>query len=101
MAHESKSLVYVNDWSPDDTKLLPDQKLALCITGWLLGSGEGVTNLSVSLSLAEVRDLIRQYLRTKDLAERQKILEQYSAHLARFGRRAEQCDAPWSERCRP
>jgi tetratricopeptide (TPR) repeat protein len=61
----------------DDTTTTADQKLSLAISGWLLGSGAGVDNLSVSKSLVEVRKLIRTYLNSKALGQRKAILEQF------------------------
>ncbi|MFO0904182.1 MAG: peptidase [Pirellulales bacterium] len=51
-----------------------DQKISLAISGWLLGGGAGTDNLAVSLSLAEVRDLVGKYLRAKTPADRAEIL---------------------------
>ncbi len=59
----------------DDDKLKADQKLALAISGWLLGSGAGTENLAVALSLVEVRDAVRRYLRSDRHHERVEILE--------------------------
>ena len=40
-----------------DDKSLPDeQKVALAVSGWLLGSGSGTENLAVAASLWQVRD---------------------------------------------
>ena len=53
-----------------------DSRVALGISGWLLGSGEGIQNLSVALSLIKVRNLVREYLASDDEARRKKILEE-------------------------
>ena len=58
----------------DDTAMTADQKLSLAISGWLLGSGAGIDNLSVSKSLVEVRKLVRAYLNSKALGPRKAIL---------------------------
>ena len=60
----------------DDAMTTPDQKLSLAISGWLLGSGAGTENLSVSKSLVEVRRLVRAYLNSTGLGERKVILTQ-------------------------
>jgi pimeloyl-ACP methyl ester carboxylesterase/tetratricopeptide (TPR) repeat protein len=60
----------------DDTATTVDQKLSLAISGWLLGSGAGIDNLSVSKSLVEVRQLVRTYLNSKALGQRKAVLEQ-------------------------
>jgi len=64
----------------DDATLSPDQKVSLAVSGWLLGSGAGRVNLSVSTSLIEVRRLVRRYLRSTGQAERMEILEQLRTH---------------------
>lgn len=40
-----------------------DEKLAIAMSGWLLGQGRVIQNLSVASSLWEVRNLVREYLR--------------------------------------
>ncbi|HUE69524.1 MAG TPA: alpha/beta hydrolase-fold protein [Pirellulaceae bacterium] len=60
----------------DDAMTTADQKLSLAISGWLLGSGSGTDNLSVSKSLVEVRRLVRAYLNSKTLGDRKAILAQ-------------------------
>lgn len=63
----------------DDDKMTPEQKLALAISGWVLGSGGGTDNLAVAMSAVEVRDLVREYLRTKQPADREMILSQLTS----------------------
>ena len=43
----------------DAAEMQPDAKLALALSGWLLGSDAADTNLLVTLSLAEARNMIR------------------------------------------
>ena len=63
----------------DYQRLLPDkglgdeEKLALALSGWLLG-GNGTDNIEVAVSLWKVRELVTQYLRSKTPAERKTIL---------------------------
>lgn len=52
-----------------------DNRVALGVAGWLLGSGSGEQNLSVTISLIQVRDLVAEYLGTEDPARRKQILE--------------------------
>ena len=59
----------------DDATMSADQKVALAVSGYLLGSGAGVENLALSSSLVEVRDLVVQYLQSDLVSERQEILE--------------------------
>jgi predicted esterase len=62
-----------------DAALSAEQKLSLAISGWLLGRDSGLDNLLVSKSLVQVRELVRQYLRSKLAAERAAILSQMSS----------------------
>ncbi|QDT02704.1 Alpha/beta hydrolase family protein [Rubripirellula lacrimiformis] len=52
-----------------------DDRVALAIAGWLLGSGSGEQNLSVATALIKVRDLVAEYLGPADPLRRQAILE--------------------------
>ena len=58
----------------DDASLAADQKLALAISGWLMGNGAGEQNLAVAISLFEVRNLIREFLSTAHEPGRVDIL---------------------------
>ena len=60
----------------DDATMSTEQKLSLAISGWLLGSGAGIDNMSVSKSLVEVRRLVRAYLNSRGVGQRKAILEQ-------------------------
>ncbi len=51
----------------------PQQRVALAIGGWILGSGSGQQNLMLVTSLIEVRDLVQQYL-AQDNAEARAAL---------------------------
>ena len=58
----------------DDDKLKADQKVSLAITGWVLGSGAGKENLAEALSLVQVREAVREYLRSDNDVQRQELL---------------------------
>lgn len=58
----------------DDPKYTAEQKLSLAISGWLLGSGNGTDNLAVSLSLAQVRERVREYMLSNRQPERDAAL---------------------------
>ena len=58
----------------DDDTLKPDQKIALAVSGWLLGSGEATDNLAVAVSLFEVRNEATKYMNAKRPHERDDIL---------------------------
>ncbi len=61
------------------------QRVALAIAGWMLGSGSGEQNLVIVISEVEVRDLVAQYLAHPDpkvravLMQNLKVLEGASA----------------------
>jgi predicted esterase len=57
-----------------DTTLTAEQKLALAISGWVLGTGSGIENLAEALDLVEVRDAVFAYLRAAHHVERDDIL---------------------------
>ncbi|GMQ80134.1 MAG: peptidase [Planctomycetia bacterium] len=60
----------------DDESLSAQQKLALAVSGWLVGSSHATENLPVGLSLWAVRDRVRKYLRAGDQPERNRLLEE-------------------------
>ena len=59
-----------------DEDLLPDERVALAVSGWLIGSNSATENLPVATSLFEVREMIREYVNTPDTLARARILEQ-------------------------
>lgn len=58
----------------NDPKLNPQEKLALAVSGWLMGSNSASTNLPIATSLWEVRKLVREYLNEPLKLNRDKIL---------------------------
>jgi predicted esterase len=58
----------------DDTDLGPDSRLALAISGWLMGQGEVTENLAVAISLFDVRNEVRNYLQSTNAVQRMEIL---------------------------
>lgn len=59
----------------DDAALTADQKVALGVSGWLLGSAAALDNLAVALSLIETRDETAKYLQAARKHERDLILD--------------------------
>jgi hypothetical protein len=55
-----------------DSALSPDQKVALAVSGWIIGAAKSVDNFQSAISLAEIRSHIRQYLRDPIAANRQR-----------------------------
>lgn len=59
----------------DDSTLLPEQKVALAVSGWLIGANEAVDNLQVAVSLVTTRKLVLDYLREPVKLNRDAMLE--------------------------
>ena len=60
--------------SLDDPDLLPEEKISLAVSGWLLGSDTAMVKLPVATSVWRVRDLVRQYLNEPIKMKRSQIL---------------------------
>ncbi|MBN1590856.1 MAG: peptidase [Pirellulales bacterium] len=58
-----------------DEDMLPAERLALGVGGWLLGSNTAMPNLPNALSAYEVRNLLAEYLVEKSQAKRDELLE--------------------------
>jgi len=63
----------------DDESQPPENRLALAVSGWLLGSNSATERLPVALSAWEVRGLVREYLNAQDAPSRARILERFYA----------------------
>ena len=61
--------------------LTDDEKLAIGISGWLLGQGDVVQNLDVASSLLDVRNLTREYLRAMG-ADKKALREELRGKIA-------------------
>lgn len=48
----------------DDVSTKAEQRVALAISGWILGGDSGIDSLTIAKSSIEARELIRQYLAT-------------------------------------
>ena len=62
----------------DDQSLPAGDRLALACSGWILGSGNAITDLSEALNLWDARYLAVEYVRQTDERERHRILGQLS-----------------------
>ncbi|MBX9787764.1 MAG: peptidase [Pirellulales bacterium] len=60
----------------DDPAMVPAEKLALAISGWLVGSNGATQNLTNALSLTRMRDLVGQYLTEEKKIERDRLLDE-------------------------
>ncbi len=65
-----------------DETLTPQERLALAVSGWLVGSDLAVTNLPVALSMLQVRGLVREYLTAPDALARGRLLEELRSQEA-------------------
>ncbi len=59
-----------------------DSKLALAISGWLLGADEATENFQVAMALVELRDLTHQYLAETSKLKRDEFLAKIQSHDA-------------------
>ena len=57
-----------------DTNLLADEKLALAVTGWLMGSDAAQADVTLAVSLWEARDLVAQFFEEKNPLERKNLV---------------------------
>jgi len=58
----------------DAHELTAEQKAALAVSGWLVGANDATDDFHLAVSLARVRDLVREYLREPVAAQRSAIL---------------------------
>jgi len=58
----------------DDQTMAPGERLALAVSGWLLGSNVATANLPNALSAFEVRNLVREYMVTASQGRREELL---------------------------
>ena len=65
-----------------DNQAPPENKLALAISGWLLGAGEAIEDLPRALSMVELRNLVRHYLQEIDQVRRDADLKKIMASEA-------------------
>lgn len=63
----------------DDPQLSPSEKLALAVSGWLIGSGGATNNFAIAMSLEKLRNLTRQYLAQTVKVDRERILGEMRA----------------------
>lgn len=60
----------------DDAAMTPEQKVALAISGWLVGSNDATDNFQVAISLAHVRDHVQNYLRDPLVQKRSQYAQE-------------------------
>jgi pimeloyl-ACP methyl ester carboxylesterase len=57
----------------DDPAMSPEEKSALAISGWLVGANQATKSFQAAVSLARVRDMVRQYLGEADAQTRSQL----------------------------
>ncbi|MGH9677735.1 MAG: hypothetical protein ACRD36_11590, partial [Candidatus Acidiferrum sp.] len=65
-------------------EISPSALASLAITGWLLGNPNAEPKADVALRLWHSRELVLDYLRTDDIAVREKLLRKYAAKKADY-----------------
>jgi predicted esterase len=63
----------------DDAAMLPEEKLALAVSGWLIGANDAVDNVQVALSLVETRKMVLAYLNDPLKLNRDAMLQGLSS----------------------
>ena len=82
LTFESLKRLSVFERVGSDNQLPPEQAIALALTGWLGGENASQINLKLALSTAKVRNLLRQYLVSKEPEERHDIRQRLDAEEA-------------------
>lgn len=59
----------------DDASMTPGEKVALAVSGWLLGADNAAVNLPVAISLYKVRGQIREYMNQQQKPDREQTLK--------------------------
>lgn len=60
----------------NDESLTASERLALALSGWLVGSNGATENFPVAMSMYRIRNLIRQYLVEPAKVERDRLLDE-------------------------
>ncbi|HEV7224322.1 MAG TPA: peptidase, partial [Pirellulales bacterium] len=66
----------------NDPQIPTEEKLALAISGWLIGGNDSLRKLPVALSLVETRALVQEYLAEPVKLNRHRILPQFAMQEA-------------------
>jgi len=85
----------------DDAALTANQKAALALSGWLLGTDGAVQDLSAAIALVRVRDAVARYLREQVPLERESLLDSIrsleSASVDNLARLIARMRPPWHD----
>ena len=66
----------------NDPAISADEKLALAVSGWLIGGNDALRKLPVALSLVETRNLVRDFLSEPIRLNRNQILPKFASQEA-------------------
>jgi pimeloyl-ACP methyl ester carboxylesterase len=66
----------------DDDAMPVEEKLAIAISGWLVGENEAMTSLPMAISMHKTRDNVRRYLVSDTDAEREAALQKIESEEA-------------------
>jgi predicted esterase len=66
----------------EDNAMQPAEKVALAVSGWLIGSDDASTKLPLALSAYKVRNLIAEYLGAPDATTRNQLFERFHSEEA-------------------
>lgn len=83
----------------DDASMSAGERISLAVTGWLLGAGEASQELAVAVSLMQVRDAVREYLRETIDFKRTELLNSVrsleGANVERVAKLIAHMAPPW------
>lgn len=83
----------------EDPELTAEQKLALAISGWILGPDKATQDFGVAVPLVGVRDVARNYLQESQAFERTALLDSIRSveglTVARLAAMLAQLTPPW------
>ncbi len=65
-----------------DAQMSDLQKMSLAVSGWYLGSNGAIDNFAVSQDLIKVRELVLEYLRSRDSTRHRDIIEELGKYEA-------------------
>ena len=66
----------------DDKEMASSSKVALAVTGWILGSNNAVADLTAAISAYETREMVQEYLVSKDPKLREGLLARFASKTA-------------------
>lgn len=65
-----------------DKEMAASEKVALAVTGWILGSNNAVPNLTTAIAVYDMRAKVRAYLLETDEKQRSRLLQEFASNQA-------------------